>query len=270
MPYLLPKIGISAGLALSIGAYLWMMIRYFQKRRNRFGSSGIKRALNNNRRIGHIARFARLKFKFLLDLSKKQKIIIAVTTALFVSTSRSLGVVHINLVLGAMLGLIGVKAVEKAILEIGKTQRLKETAILFEAIELYTRAGYSLVQALKASKMLTKSIRPSIDKALAHWGQSPQKALTILKEELQSEDAESIVMLLMHMEKNGSKNLNGIIRREANNIERIQRMRTEAKVSKRPLILVVYKVLPLFSVLCIVVGSLLYRMFNIFMDMGLM
>ncbi len=154
--------------------------------------------------------------------------------------------------------------------DISKNKKLKDIAVLFEAIELYMKAGYPMVQALRLSRILTPNITKEIDMCLDHWATSPKLALEKFKEELNLEQGEMLVSILIHMEMAGTKNLSGILAREAYNIERLRRLRTETRVSLRPLYLMVYRFIPLVSALGIIAGPLLYRTYRVLLDAGLL
>ena len=96
------------------------------------------------------------------------------------------------------------------------------------------------------------------------------KALEKFKEALDIEGGEILVSLLIHMEMAGIKDLQGILTREATNIERLRRMRNEIKLSIRPIYMMVYRFLPLGAVMGIITGPLLYRTYAVLKDANLL
>lgn len=228
--------------------------------------------LNNykeSRFIRNAKRSLKLNFKKANNLSKKELMIILAIAVLMASTTKQLVYVPKYLFWGLVLGLIFVKLIGDMKNRTEKTKKLKEISTLFEAVELYSKAGYTVYQSLKAARLLTNSIRPYLDKCLETWGSSPQKALELLQEELKLPESEVLVLLLIHMEVVGSKEMQGIMKREANNIDRLEKMRNQISISNKPLILMIYRMLPLVSILGITVGSLLYRTYSVLTESGI-
>jgi hypothetical protein len=149
-------------------------------------------------------------------------------------------------------------------------RKMKDIAVLFEAVELYMKAGYSMYQAIMLSRALVPRIRKEIDICLDYWTAGPRKALEKFKEALDIEGGEILVSLLIHMEMAGIKDLQGILTREATNIERLRRMRNEIKLSIRPIYMMVYRFLPLGAVIGIITGPLLYRTYAVLKDANLL
>lgn len=259
---------LSIGIGLFISTYLLYVYKLIQDKKLRFSFQGIKNKIENNRKTRNIKRYINNKIKIITSLTKKEKYLILIVSLLMAGTSKTIKLVPLNLILGTVFGLIVTKLFEKIKRDIGRTRKLKEVAILFEGIEMYSKAGYSLIQSLRASKLLTDIITPSIDKCLSYWSMGPQRALEILKDELNLEESDALILLMMHLETAGTKNLQGMLQREAHNIERLQKMKTEIKIAHRPLILMVYRILPITAILGIVIGSLLFRVSYILLGMG--
>jgi hypothetical protein len=168
-------------------------------------------------------------------------------------------------------------AVAAVLLEIGRrakrraehNRRVKEIAVFFEALELYVRAGYALAQAMRAAAVLVPGIRKAVERCLDYWPSGPRKALMVLQRELGVPEAEILVSLLIQIEAVGMKDLEGVMRREARNLERLRRMRAEARLASRPVYIMVYRFLPLAATLAIVVGPMLFRTFTVMREAGI-
>lgn len=261
---------ISVGISIFISTYIAFVYKMIQNKSLRFSVQAFNAKLDKSRKVRNAKRYVQNKIKIITTLSKKEKISILIVALLMAGTSKGLNVLPLNTGVGLILGLIVIKLFEKIKKDLGRTKKLREVAILFEGIEMYSKAGYSLVQALRASKLLTNIITPSIDKCLNYWSMGPQKALEILKNELNLEESDALILLMMHLETAGVKNLQGMLQREAHNIERLQKMKAEIKIAHRPLILMIYKVLPIASILGIVIGTLLFRVYYILTNMGIL
>lgn len=233
----------------------------------RFTSS---RSVSDSIKIDRATRRLKGNLRKFISTSKGEKYAIGLMVFLMAGTANNLRTLAITMILGLVLGFVVVKSIGIVRRKMEHTKKLREIAILFEAVELYVKAGYSLVQALRAAKILTTLITPSIDKCLGYWGSGPQKALEVLKEDLGIKESDALIMLMMHLESVGTKEIQGVLQREAYNIERIQRMKTEIKIAHRPMIFMIYKVLPAISVVSIILGSLLYRAFNTLQSIGVL
>lgn len=223
-----------------------------------------------SRWLNHFKRFIRLNLKKTASVSKKDRFVIAAIGTLFAFTANNIFAVPKYLFWGLLLGLLLVKFVGDMKIKALRTKKLKEVSTLFEAVELYTKAGYTVYQALRSARLLTHIIRPNLDKCLEYWSSSPQKALETLQQELNLPESEILILLLTHMEVVGAKEMQGIIKREANNINRVEKMKNQISISNRPLILMVYRLLPLVSILGIAVGSLLYRTYTVLSQAGIL
>lgn len=260
----------SLGISLFFIAYFSYVFNFIKNNKLKFSFQIFSKAVDNNKLIKNIERRLRNFLNRIKNLTKKEKYLILAIVLFSLGMTKSIQFLHINLILGLVIGLLAVGFVERIRKNMLKTKKLKEVVTLFEGIEMYSKAGYSLIQSLKASKMLTNTITPSIDKCLSYWNVGPQKALEILKEELNLEETDSLILLMMHLESAGTKNLQGILQKEAHNIGRFQKMKTEIKIAHRPLILLVYKVLPIASFIGIVIGTLLFRMLYTFKHIGIL
>lgn len=223
---------------------------------------------------GTLNKFKRkLKRKFennkSIILNDKEKYLIMISAVLVVTASNNLKSAPKYLGYGLILGLIIVLLFQKVKKDNLHTKKVEEFAIVFEAIELYMRAGYSMYQAIRTSRLLVKEIRPSIDMCLTYWGAGPKNALSKFQEDLNLPEAETLILLLINLESTGSKEMRSAIGGEVFSIESIERMKTNIKTSNKPLVLMVYRMLPLGSVLGIVVGSLIYRTFAVLGGSGI-
>lgn len=250
------NIAFSAGIGLTIFSVIYLAYERIRIARFRFGESyKIKKTIEKVKRFFWTRKS--------LVLSKKDKFIIVGMAVAFAGTSNSIKQATKLLFWGLFIGLFIVYIYQKTIAAAIRAKKLKESAILFEAIELYSKAGYSLYQAINASKVLVDEIRPAVDKCLNYWGAGPKKALQKLQDEIGLEEIDTLVLLLMNIESTGGKDLGGTISQVVFNMEDLQKMKTQIKISNRPLMFVIYRMLPLASIVGIVVGGLLYRMYSV-------
>ena len=247
----------SAGIGIVVFSTFFLIHeKYIKNTRFRFGENyRIKKIIEKIKRY--------FRNKKTLVLSKKEKIIMFAMAIALAGTVKNIKQVPKFMFWGLFFGLIVIIIYQKTIVVATRAKKLKEAAILFEAIELYTKAGYSLYQAIRASRVLVDEIRPAVDKCLNYWGAGAKKALQKLQEELKLEEVSTLILLLINMESSGTKELDGAIGKVVFSMEDLQKMKTQIKISNRPLIFVIYRMLPLASIAGIVVGGLLYRTYHI-------
>jgi len=178
------------------------------------------------------------------------------------------------LLLAVLLGgAVGIMTPELVRIWRGKSTldaRRREISILFEAVELYMRAGMPMHHALTAAKTLTPNLRPAVNKCLTYWPSGAAKALQVLEKEMNLPEGDILVSLLMQVEHAGIENLEGIIHRESRRIEQMREAAEKANLSLKPLYLVLYRALPLLATLGMVAGTLFMRTLSILKDAGLM
>lgn len=133
--------------------------------------------------------------------------------------------------------------------------RHREILLLFDAVELYMRAGLSMYHALDAARILTPSIRTEIGQALTYWPQGSARALELLRRRLNTPEADILVSLLLQLEQAGIEHFADIVRREGRRLEQLKDAADRARVSKRPFLLMLYRMLPLLACLGMIAGA---------------
>lgn len=147
--------------------------------------------------------------------------------------------------------------------------RRQEIVVLFDTVELYMRAGMPAQHALAAAKTLTPNLRPAVNRALTYWPSGSAKALEVLREEISLPEGDILVSLLSQIVQSGIENLEGVIRREARRLEQMRDAAEKARITLRPLYLVLYRALPLVASLGMFAGALFMRVSLILKEAGL-
>lgn len=246
----------SIGIGMIVSSLISFMYVFFSGERFAYGA---------NYRIGKLKNKLKrkLKIKKKIILSKKERIVILVITLTLVGTVRNMEQVPKFMVIGLLLGFGIVLIYQKTRAVSIRARKIKEAAILFEAIELYMKAGYSQYQAIRASRVLVDKIRPEVDMCLSYWGMGARQALEKFQEELNLEEINTLILLLINMESSGMENMQDSIGREVFSIESLHKMKSQIKIANRPLVFVIYRMLPLANIAGIVIGGLLYRTYHV-------
>lgn len=249
-------IAFSTGIGFIVSSLFYLIYVKVNQSKFSFGES-----YEIKKKIDKVKRFLRTqKYE---ALSKKERFIVLGIVLSLLGTINNPNQIPDFVMIGLIIGLIVVKFYQKTIVAGNRAKKLKEAAILFESIELYLKAGYSLYQAIRASKPLVYVIRPAVDKCLNYWGAGAEVALQKLRDELNLKEVETLILLLINIEKSGTRELEGTIGKVVFNMEDLQKMKTQIKIANRPLIFVIYRMLPLASIIGIVVGGLLYRTYHV-------
>jgi hypothetical protein len=110
--------------------------------------------------------------------------------------------------------------------------------------------------ALQAAKLLTPALKPAINKALVYWPAGSAKALEIFRREVDLPEADILTALLAQIERVGISNLEGVIRREADRLQRMREAAERAEINRRPTYMMLYRALPLVSAMGMIAGVL--------------
>lgn len=144
-----------------------------------------------------------------------------------------------------------------------KMKKLREIAALYESIVFYTKAGYTIQQALRLGAVITPTIRPAVERCLAAWPSGPVRALERFAEEVDVPEAATLSTVLMHAEESGIGYGSGAIEEESRALESLRQTLAELKIVSKPLYYCIYRALPLAAISGIVVGPLVWRLIKL-------
>jgi len=162
---------------------------------------------------------------------------------------------------GIGIGFIGSKIIIKTFYSKNKMVKLKEVSLLYESIDLFTHAGFTVRQALQISKTLLPNLKKPIDKCLNNWPSGSLKAIEEFGAEISEDlpEADVLTGLLMQAEEGGIENITGIMEQEAIRLEDLRKAAAETKIAIEPIFSAIYMFLPVASVLGIIMAPLAYR-----------
>jgi len=163
---------------------------------------------------------------------------------------------------GGLVGLLGQKLLDR--LGSGREHftKLREVALLYESVDLFTRAGFTVRQALQMSLVMVPKLRRHVEKCLGRWPAGPIRALEQLGADIGIKEADILAGLLMHAEEAGVEKVSGVMEQEAVRLEEIRRTLAEVKIASKPIYLAVYVLLPVATALGMLVGPMAYRAIN--------
>lgn len=246
-----PVILAAAGLGLAAGAWVLMVMKLLlSNRRDRPREAGKKDRKPPDPR----------------SIRETAAVLAGMAGMLFLGWGARLPVLAVLVTLGGAGGLVLIRMTFKLKEGSNRAAAIRELTVLFEAVELYMRAGYALPQAMRAAALLTPRLRRAVGECLACWPSGPRRALEVLRKNLNIPEAEILVSLLGQVDRVGLKNLEGVMQREAYNLERLRQLAAEVNIAKRPLYFTLYRALPLAAAVGIIVGPLLYRVFGVLRD----
>lgn len=161
----------------------------------------------------------------------------------------------IGAVFGPLLGLF----LERVNAQRRRFVRLREVAVLYESVDLFARAGFTVRQALQMSVPLVPGLREEVMRCLDRWPAGPLRAIQRFGEEVGLEEAQVLTGVLMHAEELGPGRVSGIMAEEAARLEEIRRALAEIRVASRPVYLTVYNFLPVVAALGMLIAPLAWR-----------
>lgn len=127
---------------------------------------------------------------------------------------------------------------------------------LFLGMDLYLKAGIPMRNALTQAKRLTPMLSDAIDVSLKQWSAGSGTALNTLGRELKLGKHDTRVRFLKEIDDMGIKNLQGLLRRETIRIQEYRRTQEEVRIGMKPLIITVYRTLPVLTNIGMLVGVL--------------
>jgi len=145
----------------------------------------------------------------------------------------------------------------------------RQVAVLFEATEMFIRSGMSVPQALNAAKSLTPLLSQAVKSCLVRWPSNPDLALDLMRKDIGVLEADVLVSLLQRIKNTGIKNLEGVMQRESQNIDRLRSVAIQMKISNRPIYYMVHRILPAIAILGMFIGPLIYRLGSSFSAVGI-
>lgn len=145
--------------------------------------------------------------------------------------------------------------------------RLREAAVLYESIDLFGQAGFTVRQAMQLSLPLVTRLRSALEKCISRWGGGSLRAIEQLGHDIGIPDADVLIAVLMHAEEVGTGKLAGVMEEEAIRIDELRRTLAEMRVAGKPVYATAYVFLPVATLLGIILGPLAYRAIQMISDM---
>lgn len=235
----------SLGIAVVIGAVVWMFIStlaysHLEKKLNLIG---VKKVNPDDKPL----------------FDSKAKISGAVSAAFLVSLTWSTTFVYAAPMLGMLFGLVISKVNTNFMKRSENMQCMKETLKLYDLVEFYVQAKYTIPQALTLAKELTPTIRPAVEKCLNSWSFSPQRAILQMGKEINIKECDILISVMNQAVALGPQRLTGVIGDEAGKLEDLRQGKIEAGINVKPLYQAAYLILPGIGFIGMLLFPLVYR-----------
>lgn len=137
---------------------------------------------------------------------------------------------------------------------------LREVAVLYESVEFYTRAGYTIQQALKLGAVLTPLLSSRVERCLAAWPSGPSRALETFARDVNLPEAAVLSSVLVHAEESGMAFGASAVQEESRSLEELRKNLVELKIASKPLYFAIYRALPMAAVGGVMVGPLAFKL----------
>ncbi|MDQ0287506.1 Flp pilus assembly protein TadB [Desulfofundulus luciae] len=165
---------------------------------------------------------------------------------------------------GALIGWF----VYKNMQETQRMRLLREIAVLYEAVDFLTQAGYTIPQALRLGSVAASSLRPCVERCLARYSSDRARALEQFAREVNLPEAALLSSVLAHAEESGMALGRSALQEESRSLEELRRSLAELKVISKPLYFAVYRGLPLIAVGGVMAGPLAYRLIKMLQSLS--
>lgn len=165
----------------------------------------------------------------------------------------------LSMFIGAALGMVGQTIFRTVKESSNEFSIIRDLALLYECIELFSKAGFTVRQSLEMSQAIVPHLQSKIRACLDNWAFGPLRALEKFGEDIGIKQAEILVSLLMQIEESGTKNISGAMEEEAIRLEKMREALVESRIAKKPVYSAVYMFLPVASLLGILIAPLAYR-----------
>jgi hypothetical protein len=175
----------------------------------------------------------------------------------------------LSLPIGISIGFITSKFFNKTIMATKRLAKLKDISLLYESVDLFTKAGFNIKQSLQISKILVPSISENINQCINDWPSGPLKAIERFGSEINKDlpEADVLTGLLMQAEECGTCNISGIMEQEALRLSELRKMAAESKIAVGPIFSTIYMFLPVASILGVILTPIAYQAIKMITDL---
>ncbi|PRR71933.1 hypothetical protein [Neomoorella humiferrea] len=160
---------------------------------------------------------------------------------------------------GAALGFLAGKLAVKLYRSRTHFQRLREAAVLYESIDLFTRAGFTPRQAMELSLPLLTLLRPAVERCIASWSGGALRAIEQLGNDINLKEADVLIAVLMQIVEGGVAKLTGVMEEEALRLDELRQSLGEMRIAAKPVYSTVYIFLPVAALVGMLLGPLAFR-----------
>lgn len=163
---------------------------------------------------------------------------------------------------GAALGFLASRIAVKLYQSRTHFQRLREAAVLYESIDLFTRAGFTPRQAMELSLPLLTLLRPAVERCIASWSGGALRAIEQLGNDINLKEADVLIAVLMQIVEGGVAKLTGVMEEEALRLDELRQNLGEMRIAAKPVYSTVYIFLPVAALVGMLLGPLAFRAIN--------
>ena len=188
---------------------------------------------------------------------------------LLAGIGRNLEEIFLFAATGALLGLTGTRLYRRLKKRLIRTERLREISVLFRSFQYYKDTNLSTPQALRLAALHAPGIARTANRCADYWSINPQLALEQLRRDLEIEEAEVLVSLLALIEESGTRHMDGVLKKEADNIERLRQLKIKQQQKARPIYLLLSRVLPMAVTFGIMAGPLVVKIMKTLHESGI-
>jgi len=162
--------------------------------------------------------------------------------------------------MGGCLGSLVGWLIYNNIRETRRMRKIREVAALYEAVDFFTAAGYTIPQAMRLGMVTAPTLRSCVEKCLARYSRDRVHALEGFARDVDLPEAALLAAVLSHAEEAGVDASRSALQEESRALEELRKSLAQIRVISKPLYFAVYRGLPFAAIGGVVVGPLAYRL----------
>lgn len=131
---------------------------------------------------------------------------------------------------------------------------LEEMSLMLEVLEVYSRGGSTLYEALQACLPVVQELRPALEHCLMRWGAGPEVAIREMISRIKHPEAEGMAAVLIQVVQYDPSQAAVFLEGEYRRLEAVREEQVNQSIQRRPVYFTLYLVFPGLALLSLLMG----------------
>lgn len=131
---------------------------------------------------------------------------------------------------------------------------LEEMGLMLEILEVYSRGGSTLYEALQACLPVVQELRPALEHCLMRWGAGPEVAMREMVSRIKHPEAEGMAAVLIQVVQYDPRQAAVFLEGEYRRLEAVREEQVNQSIQRRPVYFTLYLVFPGLALLSLLMG----------------